>query len=282
MVERVLRKEAAAGRFCRPKLEQEEEAARPASKTGDMVATLIASEAQRKKEKEQKRQQEDVDAEKRKELKSKSADELKKLLSSKGLDATGKKEDMIEALFQAGVQESAVAARKGSLKSMPIEDLKKLVSSKGLDISKKDDMVEAVLSHEAKLLKDCEAYQAKVADVLKLIHEELDEKTAAELKSLCAEKSLKLGSAKPDRIQTLLEDVQNNGEVDRRISALCRQQRKEALLAMEKSALKVLCDDLMVDAFVKPVMIERLLEREVELGCTTELELVKKKARTAK
>jgi len=143
-------------------------------------------------------------------------------------------------------------------------------------------MVEAVLSHEAKLLKDCEAYQAKVADVLKLIHEELDEKTAAELKSLCAEKSLKLGSAKPDRIQTLLEDVQNNGEVDRRISALCRQQRKEALLAMEKSALKVLCDDLMVDAFVKPVMIERLLEREVELGCTTELELVKKKARTAK
>jgi len=282
MVERALRKEAAAGRFCPPKVEQEDEV-QPASNKGDVVAMLIATEALRKKEKEQKRQQEEEDAEKRKELKSKSVDELKKLLSCKGLDATGKKDDMVEALFQAGVQEAALAARKASLKSMPIEDLKKLASSKGLEVSKKDEMVEALLAHDAKQRKDFEEYQAKVTDVLKILHEELDAKTAAELKDLCSEKSLKLGLAKPDRIQTLLQDAKDNGEVDRRLSALRRQQRKEALLAMEKPVLKALCDELQADAFVKPVMIERLLEREMELGCPTEVdEPAKKKARTSK
>merc|ERR1712178_3307 len=98
---------------------------------------------------------------------------------------------------------------------------------------------------------DFEEYQAKVTDVLKILHEELDAK--------------------------------DNGEVDRRLSALRRQQRKEALLAMEKPVLKALCDELQADAFVKPVMIERLLEREMELGCPTEVdEPAKKKARTSK
>jgi len=282
MVERILRKEAAAGRFCPPQVEHEDEVQQVSNK-GDMVATLIASEALRKKEKEQKRQQEEEDAEKRKELKSKPVDELKKLLSSKGLDATGKKDDMVEALFQAGVQEAALAARKASLKSMPIEDLKKLVFSKGLEASKKDEMVEALMSHEATQRKDFEEYQAKVADVLKIMHEELEAKTAAELKDLCAEKGLKLGLAKPDRIQTLLVDAKDNGEVDKRLSAIRRQQRRDALLAMDTApALKSLCDELMADAFVKPIMIERLLEREMELGCPTEVEPAKKKARTSK
>jgi len=277
MVERALRKEAAAGHFCPPKVEQEDELQQPSNK-GDVVAALIATEALRKKEKEQKRQQEEEDAEKRKELKSKSVDELKKLLLSKGLDATGKKDDMVEALFQAGVQEAALAARKANLKSMPIEDLKKLAFSKGLEVSKQKEMVEALLSHEAKQHKDFEEYQAKVADVLKIMHEELETKTATELKDLCAEKGLKLGLAKPDRIQTLLLDAKGNGEVDTRLSALHRQQRKDALLAMDKPTLKSLCDKLMADAFVKTVMIERLLEREMELGCPTE-EPAKKKAR---
>merc|ERR1712217_77604 len=131
----------------------------------------------------------------------------------------------------------------------------KLASSKGLEVSKKDKMVEALLAHEAQQRKDFEEYQAKIADVLKIMHDELDAKTPAELKALCSEKSLKLGLAKPDRIQTLLQDAKDNGEVDRRLSALHRQQRKEALLAMDK-----------------PVMIERLLEREMELGCPMEVD----------
>jgi len=51
-----------------------------------------------------------------------------------------------------------------------------------------------------------------------------------------------------------------------RCGALHRQQRKDALLAMDKPTLKSLCDKLMADAFVKTVMIERLLEREMELS----------------
>lgn len=236
-----------------------------------------------RKRKSKKKQQEDDEADKRKELKSKSVDELKKLLSAKGIDATGKKDEMVEALFHAKAQEDALAARRASLKSMPTEELSKLVFSKGLEASKKDDMVEALLSNEAKLRKEYEAYQAKIPDVLKIIHEELEAKTGAELKDLCAEKSLKLGLDKTDRIQTLLHDAKDSGEVDKRLSFQCRQQRQETLFAMEKISLKNLCDELAVDAFVNQVMIERLLCRETELGCPTELEEpARKKARTSK
>merc|ERR1711959_190657 len=89
-----------------------------ADKAGDMVDALLANEAHRKKEQELKQQQEDAAAQKRKELKCMSLDDLKKRLAKKALQADGnKKEDMVEALFIAGMQEDAANARKAALKS---------------------------------------------------------------------------------------------------------------------------------------------------------------------
>merc|ERR1719454_2040962 len=100
MVERVSKKENDEGRYLRPRQSQEEEAPK-ADKQGDMVEALLASEAQRKKEKELRDQQDEALNKKRKELKALSIDDLKKRLAKKKLEASSKKEDMVEALFVA-------------------------------------------------------------------------------------------------------------------------------------------------------------------------------------
>merc|ERR1712072_7451 len=110
---------------------QEEEAPK-GEQRGDMVEALLANEAQRKKEKELRSKQEDVLAQKRKELKSLSVDDLKKRLAKKKLEASGKREDMIEALFVAVVQEDAANERKAELKSKSQQELKELLSRHGL------------------------------------------------------------------------------------------------------------------------------------------------------
>merc|ERR1712100_381673 len=116
MVERLSKKEADSGRYSKPSLPQEQAEIPKESKAGDMVEALLASEAQRKKEKELRDQQEEALNKKRKELKSLSIEDLKKRLAKKKLEANGKKEDMIEALFIAMVQEDSANARKAELK----------------------------------------------------------------------------------------------------------------------------------------------------------------------
>merc|ERR1740127_336572 len=115
MVERLSKKENDAGLYSRPKPMQEDDP-KEENKV-DMVEALLANEAQRKKEKELRSQQEDALAQKRKELKSLSIEDLKKRLAKKKLEASGKKEDMIEVLFLAAVQEDAANTRKAELKS---------------------------------------------------------------------------------------------------------------------------------------------------------------------
>merc|ERR1712060_803879 len=156
-----------------------------------MVEALLANEANRKREREQKKQEEDAAASKRKELRAMSIDELKKLLTSKGQEPTGKKEDLVEALFAISVQEDAAAARKAKLKAMDLEKLKQRLLSKGLQPGKKEAMVETLLAHEAKLQEAAKAWEFKVGDVLEMKRAELEEKTGSELKELCASKSLK-------------------------------------------------------------------------------------------
>merc|ERR1719393_1169500 len=98
------------GCYSRPKLPQEEEP--KTQPKADMVEALLANEAQRKKEQELRSQQEEKLAERRKEFKGLSIEDLKKRLTKKGLEATGKKEDLVEILFLAAVQEDAVSARQ--------------------------------------------------------------------------------------------------------------------------------------------------------------------------
>jgi len=283
MVERLLKHEFEAGRFLRPAAEQEaKEEAPAATKKGDVVEALLASEANRKKELELKKHQEEAAANRKKELKAMSLEELKKKLTKHKLEPVGKKDDMVEALFQVGVQEEKIVARKAELKAMSKDELKKVLFSKGLDTSGgKDSQVEAVMTHEARAREELKAYGAKVDQVLVKKREELEAQTAGQLKDMCANKGLKVGVGKEDRIERLLEEAKRDGEVDKVLANLARSNRREELLAMGIPVLKKLCDQAAVDALVKEVMVERLLADEAEHAEHVE-EPSAKKARSRK
>eukprot|EP00930_Biecheleria_cincta_P086141 TRINITY_DN754_c1_g1_i6.p1 TRINITY_DN754_c1_g1~~TRINITY_DN754_c1_g1_i6.p1 ORF type:complete len:517 (-),score=197.72 TRINITY_DN754_c1_g1_i6:174-1667(-) len=286
MVERLLRHELEAGVFARPAAEQQikEEVPVPA-KNGDLVAALLASEANRKKEIELKKQQEEVAANKRKELKSMSVEELKKALSKHKLEPVGKKEDIVEALFQVGIQEERLAARKAELRAMGKEELKKLLCSKAIEATGGlEAMVQAILSHEAKAREKLKAYGVKVEEVLAKKREELDARTAAELKQMCVNKGLKVGVGKEDRVERLLEEAKKDGEIDKVLKQQARSSRREELLTMDHVALRKLCSKAGVDALVKEVMVERLISHETEHSpaAADSTEPLAKKARSRK
>merc|ERR1711937_632021 len=116
------------------------------------------------KERELKSQQEDQAAQKRKELKALSIEDLKKRLSKKGLEATGKRDDMVEALFIAAMQEEAAGARQSALKAKSLPELKELLSRYGLEQGSKEQMVKTMLAYEAKCRENTKAFEAKVAE----------------------------------------------------------------------------------------------------------------------
>eukprot|EP00930_Biecheleria_cincta_P086145 TRINITY_DN754_c1_g3_i1.p1 TRINITY_DN754_c1_g3~~TRINITY_DN754_c1_g3_i1.p1 ORF type:complete len:467 (-),score=181.40 TRINITY_DN754_c1_g3_i1:141-1541(-) len=267
MVERLLRYEVEAGLFARPVTEHEakEEAPRTTNK-GDVVEALLASEASRKKEVELKKQQEEAAANKRRKLEEMSLQELKKALSML------KKDDMVEALFQVGIQEEKMAARKAELNAMGKDELKQLLFRKGLETTgSKHAQAEAILAHEAKSREELKAYGAKVEQFLVKRRQELEAKTAAELKDICVNKGLKVGGGKEDCVQRLLEEARRDGDVDKALAMLARANRREELLTMESADLKKLCDQASVDATVKEVMVERLLTHEAEHGTTAKV-----------
>merc|ERR1719215_2471018 len=147
-----------------------------------------------------------------------------------------------------------------------MEKLKQRLASKGLQTGKKEAMVETLLAHEAKLREAAQAWEFKVGDVLEKKRTELEEKTASELKEMCAAKSLKLGVGKQERVETLLEDAQTRGEVDQIIAAMNKEARRDELLAMDKAAVLKIGEATEVDLLVKEVMVERLLLHEDEFG----------------
>jgi hypothetical protein len=269
MVERLVRVEGAAGKFARPSPAPEpvaEEEKPKKAKKVDMVDALLEEEAQRKRDLELKRQQEEAAAAKLKDLKAMSVEDLKKALTKKGADAIGKKDDMVEALYQLNEREEAASARKKKLSALPLDDLKKLMTSQGLPAGKKDDMISEWFAHEARLLEAVKVYEARVGEVLAKRKEELEAKTANELKDMCAEKSLKLGAGKEGRIETLLEDIKASGELEKAVAAVVRQARTDELMATAQAEVLKLCETAEVDPLVKEILIERLLAHEAEFG----------------
>merc|ERR1712048_1036611 len=132
--------------------------------------------------------------------------------------------------------------------------------------SSKEKMVLAVLEHEAKSREGAKAFDKKADAVIAQKKEELEGKTATELKDLCSAKSLAVGGGKEDKIVRLLEQAQADGEVDDAVSAIMFGQRKEELRVMEKQDLLTLCAKVGADPCVKEVMIERLMSFEDENG----------------
>merc|ERR1712232_6543 len=289
MAERIVKRECELGRFSRPKIAQdsdEDSDEQPAPRAGkvDMVEALLVSEAARKREVQLKKQEAEEAAKKRKDVESMSLDELKKAL--KGPVVGKKRAELVEAVLAMRAQEEIVTAKRNKLRALPIEDLKQRVVNRGLQPGKnKEAMIDSLFAHEAKLREDAAAYAVKAEEALDKKKAELEEKTASELKELCASKDLKLGLAKQDRIETLLEDIRTNGEVDKIIAAVAKEARSNALLAMETSAVLEVCESLKADPLVKEAMIERVLCHEEEFGCISaegEEQPKKKKARTSK
>merc|ERR1711988_1268420 len=108
----------------------------------------------------------------------------------KKLEASGKKEDMVETLFISAVQEDAANARKADLKSKSQQELKELLSRNGLETGSKEQMIATLLAHEAKCREDLKAFEMKVDEVAEQKKEELDGQTNAALKEMCSKQGL--------------------------------------------------------------------------------------------
>merc|ERR1712232_1098337 len=172
MVERIVKWENAAGRFARPVLPKteleasNEETTKPTNKKDDVIDALLASQASQRKEQELKQQEIDRAASKIKELNSLSVEEIKKKLTKKGLEATGKKDDLVATLLKISLQEEADTARKAKMLAWGLSDLKAFIEINGLHVSgKKEQMVEAFFAHEANIRKAIAAYDAKCSEV---------------------------------------------------------------------------------------------------------------------
>lgn len=159
-------------------------------------------------------------------------------------------------------EKDAAAARKAELKAMLVADLKELVLKKGLEKGSKEAMIEAVLKKEAKEREAERAAAAKRKQVLADKKKDLEAMTLQSLKELCEEKGLKSGGSKGDKIERLLADVVEKGEVDSILASMSRAARKEELSSMTKEDLQKLCQKSKIDPIVKEVMVERILVHE--------------------
>merc|ERR1711957_928331 len=139
IVERIIRVENKSGNFARPSSEMKQlpdEDTEKAPKKADMVDALLANGENRKKEKELRRQQDELAESKKRELRVLTMDELKKQLTKHKLDASGKKEELVEAVYLVGCQEDGVVARKAELKALGNDKLKALMELNGIDSGK--------------------------------------------------------------------------------------------------------------------------------------------------
>jgi len=265
MVERISKQENQMGCYARPGVKEVEVAAKD-DKKGDMIDELLASEAQRKKERELKSKQEEVVLKKRKELKAMSAEDLKKRLAKKGLEATGSRDEMRETLFIAAVQEDKTTARKSELQAKSAQELKDLLSLNGLETGGKDQMIKTMLAHEAKCREELKVFESKIDLAAGDKAKQLESKSNATLKELCAAKDLPVKGEKNERIERIIEEAKKEGEFDRIVSTSNRNKRKDELMSLDKPSVLKLCEKTGVDPFVKDIMVERIMSQESEAG----------------
>merc|ERR1719343_1210224 len=90
--------------------------------------------------------------------------------------------------------------------------------------------------------------------------------SAPELKDLCSTKGITGVLTKSVRVEKLLHLWQQEDGVNKGLAQMARAKREGELVAMDKAALRKLCERSGVEAFVKEIMVERLLKHEVEAG----------------
>jgi len=176
-------------------------------------------------------------------------------------------EEVNEEEKLAKQEEETVAARRKELKVMHIDKLKELVSSLGLDAKqKKEALIESVASHEAKKRAEQREHEAKVRGVVVAKTQELQALPMPELKKLCDNANIKGVLSKTVRIEQLLRLWCEDDGINKALAKLAYQARKDQLFSMDNDALKVLCEGAGIDTCVKEVMVDRLVQKEAELG----------------
>merc|ERR1711972_631962 len=257
MIDRIVRCELDAGQFAPPTMPQEEEQEDAQKQKGSLVDVLLAKEAKRKADEELKLKQEAA-ANKLKEFKAMTVDDLKKAIAGAGQnEPAGNKNDLIKVLFNLHLQEVRDAEKKSKLQSMDLDHLQKLVSSQGLQVeNKKNKMIEALLANEVRLREAVAAHETKKLEVLTKKKEEFEQLTGNQLIELCAGKGVASSGNKESRIERLLEEAKTSGEADRLVALISRDARIVELNSADTNALNKLCKDLGADPLIKDVMVE--------------------------
>jgi len=67
-------------------------------------------------------------------------------------------------------------------------------------------------------------------------------------------------------VERLIENLKSGGDIDNIVAAKSRQARSKQLSEMKREALLQLCGQYNVNAFVKEIMVERVLSHEGEHG----------------
>lgn len=280
MIARIVRKEHQHGRFARPSPNEPEEPASNKKQGGSVVDQFLAQEAIRKEQMELNKQQEEAAAKRLKELAALPIDKLKKLAKKQSLDGDGLKNDIIKAILQQDEQKAKTDARRQQLTAMGKEALSDLAISKGLKKGSIDVMVNGIMELEEKRREELSAYECRVDDLMAKKNKELEAMSADELKELCANKGLKLGTSKEGRVTSLISAMRDDDEVHETLEKMAREARKTALAAFEKPALLQLCTELNIDPLVPQVMAELVFEHEIESGSIEQP--AAKRARVAK
>merc|ERR1712039_119482 len=115
-------------------------------------------------------------------------EELKKRAAKKGLEVTARKEDMVEALFIAAMQEEMAAARKTELQAKSNRELEELLSINGLEKGSKDHMIKMMLAHEKKCSDELKVFEEKVNALVAKKQAELENQSRAKIKEMSANK----------------------------------------------------------------------------------------------
>merc|ERR1712066_776837 len=161
----------------------------------------------------------------------------------------------------------AVEGRKNELKALGVKELKQLLATHGLEASAKvPDMVNAMLKYEQRVQEEIRAYEGKVREVTEQKRGEFESMPLDKLKALLVARGLKAGVGKADHAQRLAEEAQKDGSIAKKVSQLTREERKQQLLAMERSAVLALCDELDIDPLMKDVMVQRIMSYEADIA----------------
>merc|ERR1719436_1142016 len=127
-------------------------------------------------------------------------------------------------------------------------------------------MIEALLEHEAMLRAEAKAKVERMRAVVVEKKEELEGLSISELKKMCDSRGFKGTMSKQERVSKLLAEWQDNDGVDKALAQLAFDERKDTLTSKDSEALLKICDKASIDAFVKEVMVERILKKELDAG----------------